>query len=79
VVNGTTTIPLPSYYKHLNINDQAWVTPQNHFGIGYGIVNEEQTQLTIFGNIDGEYNILLIGTRKDKDATHHWQGTETYK
>ena len=79
VVNGQAVITLPSYYKYLNQNDQIWVTPQGHFGIGYGEINTEQTQVTIYGNADGEYNVLLIGTRKDHDATHHWQGVETYK
>jgi hypothetical protein len=79
VVNGQAVITLPSYYKYLNENDQIWVTPQGHFGIGYGEVNEQQTQVTIYGNADGEYNVLLVGTRKDHDAAHHWQGVETYK
>jgi hypothetical protein len=79
VVNGQATITLPSYYKYLNENDQIWVTPQGHFGVGYGEINAEQTQVTIYGNADGEYSVLLIGTRKDHDAAHHWQGVETYK
>jgi len=79
IVNGTAVVNLPSYYKYLNENDQIWVTPQGHFGIGYGTINVEQTQLTVHGNADGEYNVLLIGTRKDFDAVHHWQGVETYK
>jgi len=79
LVSGQAVITLPSYYKYLNENDQIWVTPQGHFGIGYGEINAEQTQVTIYGNADGEYNVLLIGTRKDHDAAHHWQGVETYK
>jgi hypothetical protein len=79
VENGTATIELPDYYKHLNTDDQVWVTPQGHFGTGYGIVNSEQTTVTIHANMDGEYNVLLIGTRKDFDAVHHWQGVESYK
>jgi hypothetical protein len=79
VVNGQAVIQLPSYYKFLNENDQIWVTPQGHFGIGYGEINEIQTEVTIFANTDGEYNVLLIGTRKDHDIQHHWQGVETYK
>jgi hypothetical protein len=79
VVNGQATITLPSYYKYLNENDQIWVTPQGHFGVGYGEINAQQTQVTIYGNADGEYNVLLIGTRKDTDAVEYWQGTETYK
>jgi hypothetical protein len=79
VINGTAVINLPSYYKYLNENDQIWVTPQGHFGIGYGEINIEQTQLTIYSNADGEYNVLLIGTRKDTDARNSWSGVETYK
>jgi hypothetical protein len=78
-VSGQAIITLPSYYKYLNKDDQIWVTPQGHFGVGYGEINAEQTQLTIYSNTDGEYNVLLIGTRKDQAATHHWQGVETYK
>jgi hypothetical protein len=79
IVNGQAVIELPSYYKFLNENDQMWITPQGHFGIGYGEINEIQTEVTIFANTDGEYNVLLIGTRKDHDIQHHWQGVETYK
>lgn len=79
VENGEAVIELPAYYKHLNTDDQVWVTPQGHFGAGYGEVNEDQTELKIFANADGKYNVLLIGTRKDKDAVDYWQGVETYR
>lgn len=79
VENGTAVIDLPDYYKYLNTDDQVWINPQGHYGVGYGVVNEDQTQLTVFANEDGEYNVQLIGTRKDFEAKHHWQGVETYK
>ena len=79
VENGTATIDLPDYYKYLNENDQVWVNPKNHFGRAYGVVNQEQTTLTIFADTDGNYNVLLIGTRKDKDAAKAWKGTERLK
>lgn len=79
VENGQATIDLPDYYKHLNKNDQVWVNAKNHFGRAYGVVNQEQTTLTVFADVDGEYNVLLIGTRKDKDATKAWKGTERLK
>ena len=79
VVDGKATIDLPDYYKHLNENDQVWVNAKNHFGRAYGVVNQEQTTLTVFADTDGEYNILLIGTRKDKDAVNAWKGTERLK
>ena len=79
VENGQATIDLPNYYKHLNENDQVWVNAKNHFGRAYGVVNQEQTTLTVFADTDGGYNILLIGTRKDKDAVNAWKGTERLK
>jgi len=79
VENGQATIDLPDYYKHLNENDQVWVNAKNHFGRAYGVVNQEKTTLTVFADTDGEYNILLIGTRKDKDAINAWKGTERLK
>ena len=79
VENGQTTIDLPDYYKHLNENDQVWVNAKNHFGRAYGVVNQEQTTLTVFADTDGEYNVLLIGTRKDEAAVKAWKGTERLK
>ncbi len=79
VENGTATIDLPDYYKYLNENDQVWVNPKNHFGRAYGVVNQEQTALTVFADTDGSYNVLLIGTRKDEDAAKAWKGTERLK
>lgn len=79
IENGTATIDLPDYYKHLNENDQVWVNAKNHFGRAYGVVNQEQTVLTVFADTDGEYNVLLIGTRKDEDAVKAWKGTERLK
>jgi hypothetical protein len=78
--NLQSTIDLPDYYKHLNENTQIWVNPSNCFGIGYGSVNEELTQVTITTNIAGNYNVLLIGTRKDKLAKDYWdsKGTEYF-
>ncbi len=67
---------LPDYFKFLNENPQVWVTPKNGFGIGYGVVNDDLTKVTIFANQDMEYNILIIGTRKDEDAIKGWNGIE---
>jgi hypothetical protein len=78
-LSGSATIELPSYYKYLNTDDQVFVTPQGHFGTGYGTVNEPQTQVNVTSNLDGEYNVLLISTRKDWDALHAWNGVEGYR
>ena len=78
-VNSVGTIKLPDYYKFLNEDDQVFVTAKNSFGIAYGVVNEEQTGITVTSNIDGEYNVLLIATRKDIDALNGWRGVEVWK
>lgn len=69
-------ITLPNYYRHLNKNDQIWVSPVGHFGAAYGTVTENQECAVICTNSDGCYNVLLVGTRKDRAATHAWKGTE---
>ena len=74
--NCSASIELPEYYKFLNENDQVFVTPKNHFGSAYGIVNQEQTCVSFCSNCDGEYNVLVIGTRKDKEAMNYWKGTD---
>ena len=56
----------------------AWVKPLDHFGRAYAEVDENQENLNICSNKDGEYNVLLIATRKDKDATQHWKGCVLY-
>lgn len=38
-----------------------------------------QNKLTITANIDGIYNILLVGTRKDEIATTNWKGIKRDK
>ena len=74
--SGKTIIELPSYYKHLNKNDMVWVSPYRHFGSAYGEVTADQCCVIICSNEDGQYNILLIGTRKDKHV-RGWKGVET--
>jgi hypothetical protein len=78
-VGCAAILELPSYYKFLNENDQVWVTPKNHFGVGYGIVDETQSCVTFTTNADGEYNVLIIGTRKDIDAMNGFTGLEQFK
>ena len=70
--NLKSAINLPNYFKDLNKNYQIFVTPQNHFGSGYGTI--ENNKLTIKTNQKGYYNILIIGTRKDKSAVESWEG-----
>ena len=77
--NNSHTITLPDYYKFLNKDDMVWVNPKNHFGRAYGTVNGDQTELNITSDTDGEYNVLLIGTRKDEHVLKHFKGIEVEK
>jgi hypothetical protein len=66
-------IELPEYYKHLNKDDMIWISPVKHFGKAYGDVSDDQTKIEIHVDSPGTYNVLLIGTRKDK-LTDRWDG-----
>lgn len=64
----TSTITLPGYFKWLNENPQAWITPVKHFGRAYGEFNAESTELKIVADAEGVYNVMAVGTRKDQGA-----------
>jgi hypothetical protein len=78
-VDCNATLELPSYFKFLNKNIQVKIAPKNHFGRGYGIVDESLTCVDITTNCDGQYNVLVMGTRKDKMAVCAWKGVEPTK
>jgi hypothetical protein len=63
--NDLVTIDLPDYFIWLNKDVQIFVTPQGHFGNSYGVLNREAEQLEIHCQYEGEYNVLVIGTRND--------------
>jgi len=77
--NCQASLELPNYYKFLNKNDQVWVTPVNHFGNAYGIVDETQSCVSFCSDKDGKYMALIIGTRKDQHAENYWNGVERIK
>ena len=79
VINGIAIIQLPDYYQYLNENSQIWITAKNGFGIGYGEISEDLKTATIYANQDLIYNVLIIGTRKDKVAKNNWKGVEVEK
>jgi len=74
--NCSASVDLPDYYRFLNNNDQIYVSAKNHLGYGYGIMNDDQTKVDIITNSDGDYNVLILGTRKDELAMKYWDGVE---
>jgi hypothetical protein len=73
------TLDLPSYYKFLNCNDHIHITPINHYGKGYGVMDSAQTKIDFTTDTDGEYDVILIGTRKDIAVQNNWKGVERLK
>lgn len=73
------SLDLPSYYKFLNCNDHIHISPINHYGKGYGVMDAGQTKIDFTTDTDGEYDVILIGTRKDKAVQNNWKGVERLK
>ncbi|NQT90825.1 MAG: hypothetical protein HQ558_06180 [Candidatus Omnitrophica bacterium] len=68
VKDGQADIILPGYFKHLNENVQLWVSPVRHFGRAYAETDKAMAKIYIKAERDGSYNVLAVGTRKDKTA-----------
>ena len=65
-------IDMPDYFPHLNENVQVFISPVGHYGTGYAEYKENQNSVVVRCNETGTYNVLIIGTRKDKDAKSGW-------
>jgi len=70
--SGLGEIDLPDYFKYINENAQVFVSGKNVLGYGMGTVNDNK--VTINTSVDGEYNVLVIGTRSDKVAYDFFEG-----
>lgn len=73
------SLKLPDYYKHLNTDTQVFITPKDNFGVAHGNIDTNQENINIKSNEDGLFNVLVIGTRKDKYAINAWRGVERHK
>jgi len=65
-VNSSASVELPSYYKFLNEDTQIWVNAVNCLGTGYGTLASDSETVNVTVSQDGDYNVLIIGTRKDQ-------------
>lgn len=65
-VDLSATLMLPSYYKFLNEDTQILVTPIDCFGSGFGTLGADGETISIRASVDGQYNVIIIGTRKDQ-------------
>jgi hypothetical protein len=73
------TLELPDYFKYLNKNETIKIAPIDHFGKAYGVIDPTQSCVDFTSNFDGDYNVLIFGTRKDEAGEWGWSGTERVK
>ena len=78
-VNNTAVIKLPTYFRYLNENEMIWVSPVDSFGRAYGKLSPDRLEVHVKSDQDGDYNVLVMGTRYDKDAKAYWKGAERMK
>lgn len=76
---GTATLQLPDYFKYLNRDVSIKVSPADSFGMAMADIDSKYEQITINANVDGKYNVLVMGTRKDYGALKSWSGAERMK
>jgi len=74
-VDLSATLLLPSYYKFLNEDTQILVTPINCFGAGFGTLGDDGETVSIEVSLDGKYNVVIIGTRKDQMMVDYFDNT----
>ena len=65
---------LEDWFSALNENVQVWCQAHKHRGQAWGEVSGNV--LVLDCSKQGVYNVLIIGTRQDKDAKENWHGVE---
>jgi len=78
-VNNKAVIKLPTYFRYLNENEMIWVSPVDSFGRAYGKLSPDRLEVHVTSDQDGDYNVLVMGTRYDKNAKAYWKGAERMK
>ena len=74
--NETVVIELPDYWNSLNENPRAFVQGVETFARAYAKVDVENNTLLVTCESSGEFDVLLIGTRKDPIVKKSWKGIE---
>ena len=72
--NGQAEITLPDYFSYLNENPQVWVsgTLSTEGGTASADYDVESGTITVVADSPGNYNVLVIATRKDPLAVAYW-------
>lgn len=66
---------LPDYFRWLNEDAQCWVSPVRHFGRAWAEARKNGQSYVLCADTAGEYNVLIIATRKDATAVRGWDET----
>jgi hypothetical protein len=67
---------------YLFIDTSVIFQVQNYYAIDSnsdGEIDINEENINIKSNEDGVFNVLVVGTRKDKDAVNAWMGVERLK
>ena len=76
VSGGRGAVRLPDYFRHLNTDVQLKLTGRDNFGSAMGALDERCEVVSVTADTDGTYNLLIMGTRKDKGAINTFRGPE---
>jgi len=72
-VDGVAEVALPEYFEHLNENPQVFVSAaHNQAHLAFGSVSADLKTVRISANVDSDFNVLVIATRKDALMKKFW-------
>ena len=71
-VDGIGSADLPDYFSHINKDVTVMCQADEHFGRAYGTVSG--STCTLHSDADGDYYVLVMGTRCDDAANRSWKG-----
>jgi hypothetical protein len=71
-VDGIGSADLPDYFSHINKDVTVMCQADEHFGRAYGTVSGNTC--TLHSDADGDYHVLVMGTRCDDAANRSWNG-----
>lgn len=70
--SGLGHCSLPAYYSALNENTQVFVSTANCLASAYGVLNEDGVTVDVHTSGNGDFNVMVVGTRKDQLMKDYW-------
>lgn len=72
VRDGHGVVTLPEYFSAINEDTMVICQAERHFGRAYGEISGNECRVT--ADADGDYSIIIFGTRCDPAARRGWKG-----